>query len=127
MRTEIKFTVELEPVPMSRPKINTATRQAFYPARYKNFKDALSLIAKSVMKGRKPLTDKIKITLDLYRNKKIDSKSFGDVDNHQKAIFDALNGICFTDDCQIVSVTCNKHKDKFQRIEIKIEEVKQWI
>lgn len=119
----IKFTAEIEPVPLSRPRINTKTRQAFYPKRSKEFKNALGLIARAAMCGRNPLTGKLKITLDLYRNRKIDSKSFGDVDNHQKAIFDALNEICFQDDCQIVKVICEKHRDKFQRIEILIEEV----
>lgn len=107
---------------MSRPKINTKTRQAFYPRRNTDFKNALGIIGRAAMHGKKPLTGKIKITLDLYRNVKIDSRRFGDVDNHQKAIFDALNEICFSDDCQIVKVICTKHKDKSPHLEIKIEE-----
>lgn len=121
----IKFTAELDPIPMSRPKINTKTRQAFYPRRNIDFKNALGIIGRAAMRGRKPLSGKIKITLKLYRNRKTDSKSFGDVDNHQKAIFDALNKICFDDDCQIVKVVCEKHKDKNRRIEIQIEEVEE--
>ena len=77
------------------------------------------------MRGRQPLTGKLKITIDLYKNYKVDSIGYGDVDNHQKAIFDALNGICFADDSQIVEVICNKHKDKFERIEIEIGEVEK--
>lgn len=121
----IKFIAEITPVPLARPRVNTKTRQAFYPSRSKDFKKALGIIAKAVMQGKKILTGKIKITIDLYKNCKIDSQSYGDVDNHQKAIFDALNGICFADDCQIVKVICSKHKDKFERIEIKIQEVKE--
>ena len=120
----IKFTAEITPVPLARPRINTKTRQAFYPQRSKNFKNALGIIGKAAMKGRKPLTSKIKITIDLYKNCKTDSVKYGDVDNHQKAIFDALNKICFVDDRQIIKVICNKHKDNFERIEIKIEEAK---
>lgn len=119
----ITITAELEPVPLSRPRINTRTRQAFYPRRSKDFKEALGVIARSAMRGRKPLTGKLIVTLNLYRNRKIDSKSYGDVDNHQKAIFDALNKICYVDDCQIVKVICEKHKDINQRIEIQIEEI----
>ena len=121
----IKFTAEIKPVPLARPRVNTRTRQAFYPQRSKKFKKALGIIGKAAMHGREPLTGKLKVTIDLYKNCKIDSQQFGDVDNHQKAIFDALNGICFVDDRQIVEVVCNKHKDKFERIEIKIEEVKE--
>ena len=112
-------------MPLARPRVNTRTRQAFYPQRSKDFKKALGIIGKAAMHGKQPLTGKIKITIDLYKNCKIDSKQFGDVDNHQKAIFDALNKICFADDCQIVKAVCNKHKDKFERIELKIEEVKK--
>ena len=119
----IKFTAEIEPVPLSRPRINTRTRQAFYPKRSNDFKEALGIIARSAMQGKNPFVGKLKIILDLYRNRKIDSKSYGDVDNHQKAIFDALNKICYVDDCQIVKVICEKHKDKNQRIEIQIEEI----
>jgi len=97
-----------------RPRINTRTKQAFYPQRSRDFKLALGIIGK------------LKITIGLYKNCKTDSIGYGDVDNHQKAIFDALNKICFADDCQIVEVVCNKHKDKFERIEIEIEEVKDY-
>ena len=121
----IKFVAEIKPVPLARPRVNTKTRQAYYPQRDRDFKKALGIIGKAAMHGREPLTGKLKITIDLYKNCKIDSKKFGDVDNHQKAIFDALNGICFADDSQIVKVICNKHKDKFERIEIKIQEVKE--
>ena len=118
----IKFTAEIEPVPLARPRINTRTRQAFYPQRSKDFKKALGIIGKAAMRGREPMTGKLKITIDLYKNCRIDSKRYGDVDNHQKAIFDALNKICYVDDCQIAKVICEKHKDKNQRIEIQIEE-----
>ncbi len=119
----IKFTAEIVPVPLARSRINTKTKKIYYPKRSKIFKNELGIIGKSAMRGRKPLTGKLVITLNLYRNRKIDSKSYGDVDNHQKAIFDALNQICYVDDCQIVKVICEKHKDINQRIEIQIEEI----
>jgi len=109
-----------------RPRINTRTKQAFYPQRSRDFKLALGIIGKATMHGQQPLIGKLKITIGLYKNCKTDSIGYGDVDNHQKAIFDALNKICFADDCQIVEVVCNKHKDKFERIEIEIEEVKDY-
>lgn len=120
----IKFVAEITPVPLARPRVNTRTRQAFYPQRSIDFKNALRIIGKAAMRGREPLTGKLKVTIDLYKNCKTDSVRYGDIDNHQKAVFDALNKICFADDCQIVKVVCNKHKDKFERIEIKIQEVK---
>ena len=120
----IKFTAAIEPIPLARPRVNTQTRQAFYPKRSADFKKALSLIAKSAMRGKKPLSGQLKIRLNLYRKFSPTSQMFGDVDNHQKAIFDALNGICFEDDKQICEVICRKFQDKKDpRIEIEIEEV----
>jgi len=120
----IKFEAAIEPVPLSRPRVNTKTRQVYYPPRSMNFKQALGIVGRAAMRGREPLTSKIKMTIDLYKNCKVDCRRYGDVDNHQKAIFDALNEICFADDCQIVDVHCRKYKDKNQRIVIQIWEVK---
>lgn len=119
----IKFTAEICPVPLARSRINLKTKKIYYPKRSKEFKKALGFIGKAAMRGRKPLTGKLIVVLDLYKNCKIDSRCYGDVDNHQKSIFDALNEICYKDDCQIVDVHCRKHKDINQRIEIQIEEI----
>ena len=119
----IKFTAQIEPIPLARPRVNTQTRQAFYPKRSADFKKALSLIAKAAMRGQKPLTGKLVVRLKLYRKFMPTSQMFGDVDNHQKAIFDALNGICFEDDKQICKVVCEKIQDKKNpRIEIEIDD-----
>ena len=118
----IKFTAEIVPVPLARSRINFNTKKIYYPKRSKEFKEMLSVIGKAAMRGRKPLTGKLIAVIDLYKNCKVDSRSYGDVDNHQKAIFDALNKICYVDDCQIAKVICEKHKDKNQRIEIQLEE-----
>ena len=80
----IKFTAEIVPVPLARPRVNTRTRQAFYPQRSKNFKKALGIIGKAAMHGKEPLTGKLKITIDLYKNCETNSRRYGDVDNHQK-------------------------------------------
>lgn len=118
----IKFTAEIVPVPLARSRINFNTKRIYYPKRSREFKELLSVIGKSAMRGREPLTGKLIAVIDLYKNCKVDSRSYGDVDNHQKAIFDALNKICYVDDCQIVDVHCRKHKDKNPRIDIQIEE-----
>ena len=121
----MKILAELDPVPLARPRVNTKTRRAFYPERSKNFNQALALIAKAQMKDKSPLTGNLSVTVSLYRKVKADSKNFGDVDNHLKAIFDALNGICWQDDAQIVKTACTKHKDNLPRLEIFIEEIEQ--
>lgn len=47
----------------------------------------------------------------------------GDVDNFLKSVADALNGVCYTDDCQIVCATVNKIWSETAKAEVTIREV----
>ena len=47
-----------------------------------------------------------------------------DIDNVQKAILDALNGIAYNDDSQIVKITGQKFYSDAPRIELKLKEIK---
>ena len=116
----IKFTADLEPVPFPRPSSNGKRR--YNPPRYSLFKDVLGHLAKIAMKGQAPFTGKIKILVDVYRKLKPESLNFGDADNHLKACLDALNGIAFADDRQVISATINLHKGT-PHIEIELEEI----
>lgn len=79
----------------------------------------------------KPLT----VVIDVYRampqsfSKKAQEKALAgeirpttkpDCDNLAKNINDALNGIAYPDDSQIVSLTVNKFFDYFERVEVRI-------
>lgn len=44
----------------------------------------------------------------------------GDIDNYVKAVFDALNGLAYLDDRQIVSVVATTHRSVNPRVELKI-------
>lgn len=46
-----------------------------------------------------------------------------DLDNIEKIIYDALNGIAYTDDSHITEMTISKHYSVSPRVEITIEEV----
>lgn len=120
MKTTIKICAELEPVPFKRA-MTSGTRR-FNDSRYSGFKNQLGYIAKSVMKGRAPLTGAIKIQVDVCRNLKPESLKFGDADNHLKAVCDALNGIAFEDDRQVIDATVRLHKGE-PHIEIELEEM----
>ncbi|MBO4779471.1 MAG: RusA family crossover junction endodeoxyribonuclease [Selenomonadaceae bacterium] len=118
--TKIKFTAPLEPVPFPRPASNGKRR--FNPRYYTDFKDALGLFAKIAMDGRAPFTSAIKITVHVYKKIIPTALTFGDWDNHGKAISDALNGICYVDDKQIVEAHIYLHKGT-PRIEIELEAI----
>ena len=104
----IKFSVPIDAVPFKRPRFNRSTGATFNDKRYTAFKDALGFVAKVAMCGQPPLSGAVKISVDIYRNRKTLSKSFGDGDNHLKAVMDALTGICYLDDAQVTVGTFNK-------------------
>lgn len=95
----ISFSAPIAPVPFKRA---AGFGRRFNPPQYSDFKNQLGLFARRAMDGREPLSGKIKLYAEIYRNIKPESLNFGDWDNHAKAISDALNGICYLDDRQIV-------------------------
>ena len=116
----IKFTAPLEPVPFPRPASNG--RRRFNPPRYTEFKEALGFYAKIAMDGRAPFTGAIKITVHVYKKIIPTALTFGDWDNHGKAISDALSKIVYCDDKQIVEGHIYLHKGT-PRIEVELEEL----
>ena len=115
----INFTAEIEPVPFKRA-LGCGKRRYNHP-RYVAFKEALGLFARRAMNGRAPLTGAIKISVTVYRPIKPSSKNFGDADNHLKSVLDALNGICYEDDRQVVEAHVKIFKGK-SRVEVELEE-----
>ena len=114
----IKFSVTTEPVPFKRALSNGKRR--FNDPRYSEFKYYVGLHAKVAMNGRVPFDGAIKINVNIFTKYEPTSLKSGDVDNHLKAAMDALNGICYRDDRQIVDATVNLHKGT-PRIEIELE------
>lgn len=116
----IKFTVATEPVPFKRAMSNGKRR--FNDPRYSDFKNVIGLHARVAMQGRAPLSTPIKITVKVFTKYAPDSLRAGDWDNHGKAVSDALNGICFADDRQIIDGQVQLFKGD-PHIEIELEEL----
>ena len=116
----IKFSVATEPVPFKRAMTNGKRR--FNDQRYSDFKNVVGLHAKLAMQGRAPLSERIKITVKVFTKYAPDSLRAGDWDNHGKAVSDALNGICFVDDRQIIDGHVLLFKGD-PHIEIELEEI----
>ena len=116
----IKFTVATVPVPFQRAMTNGKRR--FNDPRYSDFKTVVGLHARVAMQGQAPLTGRIKITVKVFTKYEPDSLRSGDWDNHGKAVSDALNGICFADDRQIVDGHVLLFKGD-PHIEIELEEM----
>ena len=116
---EIKFTVETDPRPLARARFNG--RRCYQPKVNTDYRQIVQSAAKMAMCGREPLSGGIKVAVNLYRKYQPTAQNFGDVDNHVKAILDALTGIIFGDDSQVVTCTVAKFTDKVRpRAEVSI-------
>ena len=60
----------------------------------------------------------IRAEITFHRNKRLGSRSYGDIDNHVKAVLDALNGVCYRDDAQVIRLVAEKKDMKEEGVEI---------
>lgn len=112
-----RIWIEGKPFPAPRPRFDSIRKIAYNNKDYTNIKNKIGLIAKSRFK--QPLECPIFLKLDFFyempkswsKKKKENAKwkeSRPDIDNLQKTVFDALNGIAYKDDSQIVMVQARK-------------------
>lgn len=96
----------MEPVPFKRV---IPGKPVHNDKRYTEYKDVLGYFALKAMRGREPLKGAIVMIVHVYRKIKLLSKNYGDADNHVKSVMDALSGICYKDDSQVVIPIPIKH------------------
>lgn len=83
----------------------------------RSYKAGVVMKAKGLRLG-KPLTSPVAMTLNVYRPRKA-----GDLSNRLKVLEDALQGVAFDDDDQVVEIHMYRHDDKENpRVEVVIEE-----
>lgn len=135
----IQFTVYGEPVAQGRPKFSSAGgfTRAYDPAKSRDYKDYVRLAAREYAPAAL-LEGPLGIAVTAYRST---PKSFGkkkaaeaerggilpvtkpDADNYLKGVKDALKGIIWKDDSQVVDAFVKKRYSSKPRIEIKIKEL----
>lgn len=114
----ISINIPVDPLPQPRPRFGGG--RAYQPRRIIDYKKLVGLAGKVAMRGRE-IIDKsaVDIRLCFYRKFAPTSRNYGDFDNLAKAVCDALNGIVYKDDSQIVKCTIEKRQDKENpRIEV---------
>ncbi len=113
---KIELKVKTTPYPQPRPRVSNG--HAYEPARIKAYKETIRNIAIIQMKDREALSGLVRVEITLHRNKRLGSRSYGDIDNHVKAVLDALNGVCYRDDAQVVKLAAEKKDMKEECVEI---------
>jgi len=119
----VEFVVEGNPIPKGRPRVVLSRRpdryraHAFTPPQTKAWERVVGWAARRAMDGREPLRGDLAVVLEFFRQNAIAC----DLDNLAKAITDALNGICYHDDRQIVEMVLYRMIDaENPRVQIQI-------
>ena len=118
----IKFSVPIQPLPFKR--VMTNGKRRYNDPRYSEFKATVALFGWRAMDGHEPFNGALKLHADFYKRtpKNPRSQRWGDGDNFLKAVMDALQGICYENDAQILQGTFTKnHGDP--HIDITLEEL----
>lgn len=118
----IQFTIPGAPVGKGRPRIGRVGAHArmFTPAKTVSYEATVALAAQQAMQGRELLQGALSVHLLIgcpipasWSQKKQAQAKAGelhpttkpDIDNVEKAIFDAMNGVVWRDDVQVVRVS----------------------
>lgn len=130
----IKFVVLGQPQGKARPRLTTrgVYARAYTPKKTVEYEELIRFSYRSSLKAsEKP----IRMWINAYysipksfnkakRQQAIDNVIKPcvkpDIDNVTKCVFDALNGIAYTDDAQIIKVSCEKYYSVAPRLEITI-------
>lgn len=99
------FVVEGNPVPKARPRIGRG--KAYTPARTAAWEQTIGWKARERMaiEGRELFTMPVRVDMTFcYGN------GGADLDNLVKAVLDALNGVVWEDDVQVVSMSARIHR-----------------
>lgn len=110
-----KFLFDIEPLAKGRPRISTrgGSVRAYTPTRTRIYETLLRRLAKREWGTKAPLTGPIEVysVFFLSKGKSVTRKYPSvrpDADNYLKALYDALNGVVWKDDAQIVKAVCEK-------------------
>ena len=114
---DFSFCVIGNPIPKGRPRLGYR-RRVFTPQRTLDYERLVAVEA--MTQGVRCVSDTLRVEADFYRS----TKHRVDLDNLIKSILDALNGIAYDDDVQIVQLEARKDYDKkHPRAEVRIYKI----
>jgi len=112
---KIQFSVEGQPLSKSN-NLQFAKGRAFIPAKFKDYEKKIQEAARVAFQGD-PISGPVRMSIQLW----FKDKRIRDCQNYPKTICDALNGICYNDDSQIVELFVTKLKRDEPGLDVTIE------
>lgn len=136
---QLFFTFDIEPTPQLRPRVSSRGGyvRVYDPPKVKQFKRILRSLADDQY-ARPPLIGPLSVSLTFYRpvqksisqterEQRLSNRSKPvvkpDTDNYIKSTLDALNGVLWHDDSQIVKITGEKRYSDHPRITVGVKQV----
>lgn len=119
MMTEtMRYTITIpgRPVPKGRPRFSRSGH-AYTPEKTRKYEELVAWCAKKDIP--EPLKGDVAMDIMIYAN-----GHWPDIDNICKALLDGMNGIAYDDDKQVAALMIQRKKDKDERVEITLWEVK---
>lgn len=138
--TSIYFELDGLPIGKARARVvaQAGRVRAYTPKRTAQYEEAIAIVAKGAMRGNKPFASAVSMRITLHmpvpiswskkdRALALDGRmphtSKPDCSNVQKSVEDALNGIVYVDDSQIVDVRVVKQYSSRSRMCVAVEQV----
>lgn len=104
------FKVRIDMPPMPFKRVVHYKNHVYSPEDYKKYKAGIAQFVHKEMGLRGLFLDEVAIEISFYRMlpRRATSKQWGDLDNLVKGILDALTGVVYEDDSQIVELHAYK-------------------
>lgn len=135
MTFQLIFSVEGDPVGKQRPRF-TKTGRTYTPKKTSDYESKISSVALSAMCPQLPLETPVAVYIYInhaipasYSKKRkedclnrLERPKKPDLDNVAKAYLDAMNGIVYKDDVQVVSLHVTKRYDTIASVHVCVRE-----
>ena len=120
------LTLDMDPVPKGRPRF-TRTGHAFTDKKTLQAEAAIRNAALAEW-GKKPFEGAVELVIQFtFKKPKSNKKNLHtqrpDLDNCAKLVSDAINGVAFVDDSQVISLACTKGWGDSGKIVLVVDEV----
>lgn len=122
----LRTFIPIDPVPKARPRF-TRRGHVYTPGHTRQYEDIVRWKCKDLIQQNKMLYDMaLNITIKFFLRKPESVKRYypsvrPDIDNYVKAILDAMNGVVYKDDGQIVKLDVSKAYSDCPGVEILVE------